>query len=465
MRILTALAAGVLVTPLLVGTAQASVNWRPCPDNLPLECTTVRVPLDYRKPTDTIEIALSRKKATKPRRGVLLLNPGGPGDAGLDQPLFVSERSRLGESYDLIGFDPRGTGRSTPVTCGLTDEQRLATKVFPYPAPDGDITENIAYARQIAKQCFEHDGRVLPHITTANTARDMDRIRIALGLRKISYFGYSYGTYLGAVYTTLFPDRADRFLLDSVIDPRGIWRTNFQSWGPGIEESFDHFAQWAGTPVRETYLTRGAELGNEFRSQVRGLLYAENTYPDLAELLKTGKLRPPIHRTATAASVWWAISCNEGRWPRHPAQYQRDVLVARKQYPISNGMPANVWPCAFWPTHPVEPVNIRKAQAKVLLLQNTKDPATPLSGALAMREALGAKLVVADQAGHGVYLYTNNPRVNKAATDFLLEDSQVEGCAASFYLCDNMTSRTCQPREPQVGDGNSSTSVGKAGNL
>ncbi|SMC92382.1 alpha/beta hydrolase [Kibdelosporangium aridum] len=423
MRILMALIAGALVAPLVSVTAHASVRWRPC-ERLPLECTTVSVPLDYAKPSGPkIDIAVSRKKATKVKRGVLLLNPGGPGDAGLEEPKFVSDHSALAESYDLIGFDPRGTGRSAPVTCGLTDSQREPWKVFPYPAPDGDITDNIAYARQIAKQCFEHDGRVLPHITTANTARDMDRIRIALGERKISYLGYSYGTYLGAVYTTLFPHQGDRFLLDSAIDPGGIWRTAFQSWGRGIEESFDHFAQWAGGDVREAYSELAAKLGNPFRSQVRTMLYAERHYPALLDLLKTGKLEPARLKSATSSAVWWAIACNEGKWPRDPAQYQRDVYESRKQYPIANGLSANIWPCAFWPVPPVEPVGIRKAQAKVLVLQNTKDPATPLSGAVAMSSALGAKLVTADQAGHGVYLYTNHP-ATAAATDFLLEGTE-----------------------------------------
>ncbi len=418
-----ALTAGVLVAPLISITAHASVRWRPC-ESLPLECTTVSVPLDYGKPHGPkIGIAVSRKKATKAKRGVLLLNPGGPGDAGLEEPKFVSDRSTLAESYDLIGFDPRGTGRSAPVTCGLTESQRQPWKVFPYPAANGDITENIAYARQIAKQCFEHDGRMLPHITTANTARDMDRIRIALGERKISYLGYSYGTYLGAVYTTLFPHRADRFLLDSAVDSGGIWRTAFQSWGRGIEESFDHFAQWAGGDVRAAYSALAAKLGNPFRSQVRTMLYSEKGYPALLELLRTGRLAPAKPKSATSSSVWWAIACNEGKWPRDPGQYQRDVLASREPYPIANGLSANIWPCTFWPVSPVEPVKVGKAHAKVLVLQNTQDPATPLSGAVAMSSALGARLVVADQGGHGVYLYTDHP-VTAVATDFLLEGAE-----------------------------------------
>ncbi|MCE7005511.1 alpha/beta hydrolase [Kibdelosporangium philippinense] len=423
MRIIQALIAGALVARLVTGTAHASQRWQPCLGDL--ECTTVSVPLDYRRPSGTkIDIAVSRKKATHVRRGVLLLNPGGPGDAGLAEPAWVSEHSRLAESYDLIGFDPRGTGRSAPVTCGLTDEQRQAVKVFPYPASNGDISQNVVYARQMAKQCFEHDGNVLPHITTENTARDMDRIRIALGERKISYLGVSYGTYLGAVYTTLFPSRADRFLLDSAVDPGAVWRTAFQSWGPAIEESFDHFEQWAGIPVRETYLRLATELGNPFRSRVRSMLYSEQGYPDLLALLKSGNVGPPGLKSATSSAVWWAIACNEGKWPRDPAQYQRDVLLSMQRYPIANGLSANIWPCAFWPVPSVEPVEIRRAQSKVLVLQNTKDPATPLRGAKAMSKALGARLVTADQAGHGVYMFTDDPCTTAAATEFLLEGTE-----------------------------------------
>lgn len=446
----------LVITSLLMGlsavpAAAAGPTWTPCPD-LPLECTTVSVPLDYRDPGGRkIDIAVSRKKAANPR-GVLLLNPGGPGESGLDMPVLVDQEGprRLKDAYDLIGFDPRGTGRSAPNTCVLTPRQLDVAKVLPFPAANGDITESVAYARQVAKQCFEHSGDRLPYITTANTARDMDQIRAALGQRKISYVGGSYGTYLGAVYTTLFPQRSDRILLDSMIDPQGIWRGVWQNWGPGVEERFADFAKWAAerdatyglgaTPqaVRDTYFTLAAKLdaqpieditGNTLRANTRGAMSGDFAFPQLAELwqaVKRGEPGPVVRSPITQdnAATLWGIACGDVSWPRHPVIYQSQVLADRKKFPITNGMPSNVTPCAFWPSKPIEPaVRITdRGPSNILLTQNLRDPNTPLVGARHMRAALGdrARLVTADQGGHGAYLSGGNACLDEIGTEFLV---------------------------------------------
>jgi pimeloyl-ACP methyl ester carboxylesterase len=194
-----------------------------------LECSTLQVPLNYHAPNGReIEIAISRLASKNPsqRRGVLLTNPGGPGAApALDFPFGLKEAGlpqSVLDTYDVIGFDPRGVGRSTPVTCGPTPEQ---TKYGPHPTyanSAADVVERAEAAKAIAEQCAgSTTAWMLPHTTTANTARDMDRIRQALGEQKVSYLGYSYGTHLGAVYTTLFPHRGDRIVLDSNLVPTG----------------------------------------------------------------------------------------------------------------------------------------------------------------------------------------------------------------------------------------------------
>jgi pimeloyl-ACP methyl ester carboxylesterase len=453
--VLGVLLAGTLVTPAMAGAAPADPQWRPC-DDLPLECTTLTVPLDYRAPAGAkIEIAVSRQKATgAARRGVLLLNPGGPGGPGLDQPLTVGQQAprNLTDTYDLIGFDPRGTGRSAPISCELTPEQASPALGVPYAAPDGDITANIAYSQQVAKQCFEHAGTVLPFITTANTARDMDQIRIALGEEKISYLGSSYGTYLGAVYSNLFPARTDRFLLDSVVNPRQVWRDSWLAWGSGIEERFDDFAEWAAErdptyelgesadQVRETYLNLAAKLdatpvngwtGNLLRARTRVELFSDASFPGLAKLygsVQRGDVEPftPVADPQTQAiqATLWGIICGDAPWTTSVAEHQREVLSYKQKYPITNGMPANIWPCAFWPARPAEPaVQLNGSGGGTMLLtQNLRDPATPLVGAREMRRMLGdrARLVTADQGGHGAYLVTGNACLNNTATEFLV---------------------------------------------
>ncbi|MYU19592.1 alpha/beta fold hydrolase, partial [Streptomyces sp. SID8361] len=197
-------------------------KWQRCEADLPAEyqCATIKVPLDYRVPGGKrIDMAISRIKSTAPdqRHGVLLANPGGPGGPGLDMPMLMKESlpESARQKYDLIGFDPRGVGRSTPVTCGLEPEEENWLR----PYKEATFDKDVAWARDVARKCREKSGATLKHITTRNTARDMDLLRAVLGEKKVSYFGYSYGTYLGAVYTQMFPGRADRFVLDSAVDP------------------------------------------------------------------------------------------------------------------------------------------------------------------------------------------------------------------------------------------------------
>jgi len=219
------LGAAVLSGPA-PAAAHAPLSWGACPPPAPgqfrhplLECAIVRVPLDYRRPhAAKLTITISRIPASSgtARRGVLLTNPGGPGERGIDyvgRLTFIMPAEVL-DRYDLIGMDPRGVGESSPIGCGI-DPATPSDLLLPYPAPDGSIARNIAYARATAAGCAAQSGATLAHITTANTARDMDVVRAALGERRISYFGASYGTYLGTVYRALFPQRADRFVRDS----------------------------------------------------------------------------------------------------------------------------------------------------------------------------------------------------------------------------------------------------------
>ncbi|MEU0465326.1 alpha/beta fold hydrolase [Amycolatopsis sp. NPDC006131] len=185
-------------------TAPPHVTWGTCPPlaegasrDPRLVCGIVKVPLDYRNPGGAIiDLAVSKLPSaqSQERRGVLLLNPGGPALPGLDMPGVMAPT--LPESvlaaYDLIGFDPRGVAHSAPRSCGLDDPS--VAGLFPYPAADGSIAANVDRARAVAERCATNAGTDLKFFTTANTARDMDSIRVALGEEKISYWGESYGT-------------------------------------------------------------------------------------------------------------------------------------------------------------------------------------------------------------------------------------------------------------------------------
>lgn len=240
---------------------QTSITWGACP---PLatgttrdpreKCGTVTVPLNYQDPNGkTITIAVSEIATAKPgkMRGYLLLNPGGPALPGLDMPSTMAPTlpASVLDEYGLIGFDPRGVGHSTPMSCGLPSSSDAAP--FPYPAADGSIRQNIATARTIAGDCAKI-GNELQYFTTASTARDMDRIRLALGAAKISYWGQSYGSYLGAVYTTLFPQHTDRMVLEGNVDPNDVWSQQIQLWNQGMNDRFPDAAGIALAPTLTT---------------------------------------------------------------------------------------------------------------------------------------------------------------------------------------------------------------------
>ncbi|MEU3272972.1 alpha/beta hydrolase [Saccharomonospora sp. NPDC006951] len=458
-----ALVTAVVVTAIPGVSAAASpgpIQWGPCQEEVTsplLECSTLEVPLDYREPDgETIEIAISRLASEKPsqRRGVLLTNPGGPGGPGLDYPAVLAGSGlpeNVLDSYDLIGFDPRGVGDSAPVTCDLTEEQQARGNFPPYAYTAADVAGEAGYARTIARQCASSEtASMMPHITTANTARDMDRIRAALGEPAISYLGASYGSYLGAVYATMFPERGDRIVLDSNLGPGGYDVTAMRSFARGLADRFPDFAAFAaarpeyglGSTPREVtakFYELVAKLdatpvhgidGTMFRGVTFEWLYSDALMPLLAEAwqaLETGGPLPPgpppLANMENLMSARFAVVCGDSRWPETVGEYQRDVAVDRVLYPMLGGSTANIGPCAFWPDNRVEPpVRIGDSgPSNVLMVQNERDPGTPLAGARELRQAFGqrATMVTADQGGHGVYPFGANTCANDAVTTFL----------------------------------------------
>ncbi|MER5758017.1 alpha/beta hydrolase [Streptomyces sp. NPDC002082] len=433
--------------------------WHRCSPDQPAsyECATIKVPLDYRRPSGrTLDLAISRVKSTNPakRHGVLLMNPGGPGGPGLDLPLALGEVAprEVAEQYDLIGFDPRGVGASSPISCGLTEaEQGIERPYHP-----GSFPSDVAWARNIAEKCREKAGSVLPYITTRNTARDMDTIRAVLGERKLSYLGYSYGTYLGAVYTQMFPGRTDRFVLDSGVDPDLIWRNMFRSWATESEPAFARWTQWAAERSGEFHLgespaavsktfwdlvaradrdpivfqgekingddIRGARALFFYPAQVTPLVVALKDAADGKPAVTPGASGPDFNMkralagesgpapaepaSDNAVAVLWSVVCGDtDSWPRDPERYRRDAIRDKAAYPLYGDFASNIKPCAFWP-RPLEAETPMKARAAVLTVQNEWDSQTPLASGQGMHRALkGSRMVLALGAeGHGVYL-------------------------------------------------------------
>jgi pimeloyl-ACP methyl ester carboxylesterase len=455
----TTLLAAVVVTLASPSIAAASpaptLDWGACPltGDQRQECATLAVPMDYRNPGGArISLAVSRIRTAKPglRRGVLLLIPGGPGGAGLARPTTHGLRlpQAVLDRYDIVGFDPRGVGHSTPISCDF--EPRDVDPVGFLPWPDPDLSASTAQARRMADACVRNAGPLLRHITTRNEARDIDRIRQALGEPRLSYWGTSYGTYVGAVYATMFAGRTDRVVLDSNDDPdpRRVARGWMANFAIGAEDRFPDFAAWAAardyglgaTPaeVRATYLRLTAMLdahprpdltGNTLRALMFNSLYSDAAFPRLAVFLQaadSGTPAPPIPPAdlANLVAVQTATACNDVAWPGSDHDYAGDVARNRAAYPLTAGMPVNIRPCAFWPYRPAEPPTRVTARGphNIVMIQNRRDPATPLSGALRLRAAFGdrARMVIVNSGGHDAYLENGTPCGDAAVTSFLV---------------------------------------------
>jgi pimeloyl-ACP methyl ester carboxylesterase len=218
--VLAAIAAGCLAGP---ATAGAKLSWGKCYGG-PFQCTTVHVPLDYAQPNGpTISLAVVRLPATDPahRIGSLFLNPGGPGGSGVDYTVFAGPDLYTPEvraRFDLVGFDPRGIARSTALRCFGNDKQWMFTP-FAFPLTQDELQQWIATDRYLVNACDRRGGRIADHMATADVARDMDRLRAAVGDSRLTYAGVSYGSYLGVTYANMFPDKVRALVVDGVLDP------------------------------------------------------------------------------------------------------------------------------------------------------------------------------------------------------------------------------------------------------
>jgi pimeloyl-ACP methyl ester carboxylesterase len=475
---LIAVASGVvfgLVAPLTAsaedGPAPSSLKWATCEgDGLDprQECATVSVPMDYADPGGRkIDIAISRIRSEDPsaRRGALLIVPGGPGGDSLTEPSTKGQKlpEKVRDAYDLIGFAPRGMIPSTSVTCDFAPGDLARTKLFPWPDADGSLDGTLATARRQSKACERDGGELIQHISTLNEARDLDRVRAALGERRISAWGLSYGSYAAATYAQLFPHRTDRFVLDSnpFPDPGvGAGRATYAGFEAGVEDTFPVFARWASAPergkdrlartaaeVRPLFLRLAARLDREpipwpganpeelngtvLRQAMIDAFYDPDGFPGLAELINAAREgtvppapeAPPTDLLQNGYAVAVATLCNDAAWPRTAAGYQKGVTESRAKFPLTAGMPRSATACAAWPWAPKEaPVRITdQGPSNILLIQNQRDVATPVSGALKLRAALGerAVMVLVNSTGHDAYLGNGNACGDALVSHFL----------------------------------------------
>jgi pimeloyl-ACP methyl ester carboxylesterase len=424
------------------------------------ECGFLSVPLDYDKPHGAkIQLAVSRIKHKTPDsqyQGVVLTNPGGPGGSGLTLSVlgeFVPKHA--GDAYDWIGFDPRGVGSSKPaVTC--------QGDYFSFNRPDytpwNPFVEQtwLARSKGYAEAC-KKNGAILDHLTTVDSAKDMDRIRAALGVKQINYYGFSYGTYLAQVYTTLFPERMRRMVLDGNVDPRKVWYQanldqdiafdkNIKIWFGWLAryDSVYHLGTteqaveklWYQTQYDlRTHPAEGKIGPDEWTDIFLYAGYYQSTWLDLADAfaawINNHNVQPLIDQFLgsnppgddNGFAIYAGVQCTDVQWPTDYNKWRRDNWATFAQAPFETW--GNAWfnaPCLYWPAKAHKPVKVdgRKV-ASALLISETLDAATPFEGSIEVRRRYPHSALIAEPGGttHAGSL-GGNACVDDQIADYLL---------------------------------------------
>ncbi|WP_159774127.1 alpha/beta hydrolase [Streptomyces sp. HM190] len=474
----------VMGVEVAAGRAAAEgIRFGTCPkaEGLPdlLRCGTVKVPLDYARPFGrqislTVSRVEARGKGKVPRQGALVFNPGGPGGSGMYFPLIgiLPQWKRIAAAYDLVGYAPRGVGRSAPLSC--QDPKRLHQG--PSPAPTHPSAaykkQRIARAQAYARGCAQRAGSALRHYHSLNNARDLDVLRAALGEQRLTFMGASYGTYFGALYATLFPSRVRRMVFDSAVnpDPERIWYRNNLDQSAAFEGRWADFRRWAakhhkvyrlGNTARKVLRSyeraaarlaarpAGGKVGpGQLQSAFLQAAYFDDYWPQRALALSAylrGDAKPLVQLAGpypeaaveqeNANAVYTAVECNDGPWPTDFRVWDRDNTRLARTAPFETW--DNVWtnlPCAYWPAPRQRPLDVRTGPGELpptLILAAERDAAAPYEGAIALHRRLwGSVLVTERDAGsHGV-AGGPNTCVNAHLEAYLLEGRVPDGRAA-----------------------------------
>lgn len=462
---------------------EQGLEWGACEEGASgTECATFEVPLNYDEPEgERIEIAVKRfPSESGDPAGSLVVNPGGPGGSGFDfadaAPFITSDEVR--SNFDVVGFDPRGVGRSTPLTCMDTDgiDEYLGAE---YDTEDdtGDtaalteegVSEAAESSRDFVAACEEQAPDLMMHVGTEDVARDMDVLRALLGDDQLTYMGASYGTHIGAQYAEQFPDRVRALLLDGAVDPSqtpleaGVAQaTGFETalrafvddclgreecplGGPGDEiedgvQALTDFLEGAAEqPLdnagddREVNRAR-AELGmmsalysEEFWERVRegitvGMEEGDGTVlMQLADDLYS-RGEPAAYENSTA--MLSAVNCSDSPGPRDVDVYEEAADAAGEESPLFGpGLAWGTLTCAFWPEEAVSEGGELTAEGAdpIMVLGTTRDSATPYAWSEALAEQLDPGfLLTRDGDGHTGYLM-GDPCIDGIVDDYLVD--------------------------------------------
>ena len=454
----------------VAGVSVPRLPWVDCGQGF--QCATATVPRDYQDPAaGTFELALVRSTARDQARriGTLFLDPGGPGGSGVDLVRDeAADLAPLNARFDLVGFDPRGVGASRPAVDCLTDAENELFSRQPFLRPGLSVRGLRAGARYYGDRCLERNPGVLPYVSTANVARDLDLLRAAVGDARLTYLGFSYGTAIGATYASLFGDRVRALVLDGAVQSATWHRDPIQAqddFSAGFEQALDRFfarcaAEQArcgfggGDPKRafDALLARldAAPLrqpdGRVVDGDAMRLVALASMYqPQLWQVLALAASRAEAGDGTIARQVadvalgrdnqghfdpagdqLLSIFALDGEWPRGTGVYVRAGRRAARRYPhffFNTGFPLLVYG-----TYPVRPrgvfrgpYHLTATAPAALVVGNRYDPATPYADAVALTRELGnARLLTMDGDGHTAAFNGVSPCVDLSVTVYLV---------------------------------------------
>lgn len=434
-------------TPAIPAAPADPVDWQPCGQ---LTCASVTVPLDYGEPGGPgIRIALVRRAATGTRVGSVFVNPGGPGASGVD---FVANGFGLdpetARSYDVIGFDPRGVGASTPVACTL---DRSAGPLPDWSPDDGaEVKAMDAAAEQFARSCAAVDTTgLLDHLRTDDVAQDLDRLRAAVGDEQLHYIGFSFGTLIGLVYAEAFPEQVGHLVLDGVVDPEQDLPDLLTTQAVAFEQAFAVLDAACGTRVTcppggaaaaqdelMARLERDGPVGQvgptELDAAALITLYDEGLWPVYTSALADAlagdfggiEALSDTFTQVVPFGVYAGVECTDSPRPTDRAAWAAFAAATTALAPRFGPAVANeLLTCAWWPA-PAGPARgpvAAPGARPILVVGNTNDPATPLANAQTVAGHLeSASLVVAEIDGHTAY--SSSACVRRLVGRYLLAD-------------------------------------------
>jgi pimeloyl-ACP methyl ester carboxylesterase len=447
------------------------LTWTDCKDDKKFQCAEIQVPIDYQNPGNaSLTLALKKLSAkdSANKVGSLLINPGGPGGSGTDYVTYAEDAfgKRLMDSFDIIGFDPRGVALSTPLDC-LTDKEVDEFIAFDgTPDTDQELKESLQLSINLAKGCEAVENNLIAHVGTQEAARDMDIIRELVGDEKLNFLGASYGTYLGGMYAELFPDKVGRLVLDGAVDPSlsGEEQSFDQAVGldtalkrfvedcpkhddcpltqrgeGGVKEIRDFLDSLDARPLKTedperiltqamgVYAVAGFLYSDEWWSYMRQSLATafEGDGTDLLVIVDLFNERKDDGTFATnATEAIYAINCFDEPSNATEEQVREFAKTWIKDAPVFGDYLA--WgnlACSIWPVKDPNPINKFLAQgaAPIVVVGTKYDPATPYKWAIGLSSQLSSSVLLTYEGdGHTAYM-RGSECIDKEIENYLVD--------------------------------------------